>query len=225
MEIDFHRYPQPRTRHHTNPQFYLPLDQLHVVPHNYPPVPSELQWDVLYANGQAPRALDIGCGWGNFLLNYAELHPDINVLGIETREQTTEWLNNIIKGENLSNVAALWYSVANGLHFIADHSVDAVFYFFPDPWFKKRHVKRRAFNAAFIAEISRVLSKDGSLFLMTDVPEVDVYQCELLAELGGWQLREVDKDEDWLGVATDHEQHCQRLGFPYVRRRCTRVDS
>ncbi len=223
MEIDFHRYPQPRTRHHTNPQFYLPLDQLHVVPMNYPPLVESVDWSEHYANAQAPQAVDIGCGWGNFLLNYAERHPEINVLGIETRMQTTAWLNEVIRGEKLPNVSALWYSVANGLQFLEANSVQSVFYFFPDPWFKKRHFKRRAFTTGLLDQIVRVLQPGGRLYLMTDVPEVDVYQHEVLLEHGSWAVQSIENDDEWLGVQTDHELLSQRLNIPYVRRICTRT--
>ncbi len=221
MIIDPQKYPQPRTRHHTNPQFYLPARELHVMPANYPPLVEACDWSQYFVNAQAPSALDIGCGWGNFLMNYAEAHPNINVLGIETREQPVEWINGVIKGESLTNVHALWYTVANGLKFIADASIESVFYFFPDPWFKKRHFKRRAFSTGFLDEIRRVLKSDGVLYLMTDVESVDQAQCELLAEHGSFDVQLVENDADWFDTRTDHELHSLRLNIPYVRRRCT----
>ncbi len=222
MVIDYKRYPQPRTRHHTNPQFYLPASQLQVLPAHYPPLRDQISWAELFARDHSPNALDIGCGWGSFLMNYAELHPECNVLGIETRQPPTEWINGVISGEKIDNAHALWYSVANGLGFIPTSSVQSVFYFFPDPWFKKRHLKRRAFTQDFLAELHRVLQPDGRLYLMTDVPEVDAYQMEVLLSSGAWDVQLIEHDNEWIPVRTDHEEHCQRLGFPYVRRLCTK---
>lgn len=220
MTIDPLRYPQPRSRHHTNPQFYLPLAELHVVPTQYPPVPRTLDWHALFASGVAPRALDIGCGWGKFLMDLAEQRPHINLLGIELRQQAVEWINSVIDGEQVPNARALYYSVANGLPFIADASVDEVYYFFPDPWFKKRHGKRRAFTQQFLAELRRVMVPGASLYLMTDVPEVDAAQCEILSEFGAFDIEEVAEGGPWLPVMTDHELSCRRRGFAYTRRRC-----
>ncbi|MFM8178462.1 MAG: tRNA (guanine(46)-N(7))-methyltransferase TrmB [Candidatus Kapaibacterium sp.] len=229
MTIDPLRYPQPRSRHHTNPQFYLPLSELHVVPSQYPPVPSALDWQTLYASGAAPRALDIGCGWGRFLIDLAEQRPQVNLLGIELRQQAVEWINGVIDGERLPNARALYYSVANGLPFIADASVEEVYYFFPDPWFKKRHGKRRAFTSAFLRELQRVMVPGGTLFLMTDVPEVDAAQCEILMQSGSdagagpgvFEIDDVTDGGPWLPVMTDHELYCRRRGFAYTRKRCS----
>lgn len=221
MNIDPLRYPQPRSRHHTNPQFYLPLHELHLVPSQYPPVPQTCDWSTLFADPQPPSMLDIGCGWGRFLLDSAERHPDINLLGIELRKQAVDWINGVIDGEHIPNARALYYSVANGLPFIGDSSIDAVFYFFPDPWFKKRHGKRRAFTVDFLNELTRVLRPSGTLYLMTDVPEVDEAQCAILEEHGGFNVRVIANDEEWLEVRTDHEQYCQRRGFAYTRRSCS----
>lgn len=221
MYIDPLRYPQPRSRHHTNPQFYLPLRELHVVPSQYPPAPQSVDWSSVFASAQPPSVLDIGCGWGKFLLDSAELHPSINMLGIELRQQAVEWINAVIEGEHMKNVRAMYYSVANDLPFIESGSISEVYYFFPDPWFKKRHSKRRAFTAEFLTEVHRVLSPGGHLYLMTDVPDVDEYQCAVLAEHGGFAMEQIHLDSDWLPVRTDHENYCLRRGFAYTRRRCS----
>lgn len=131
MYIDPLRYPQPRSRHHTNPQFYLPLRELHVVPSQYPPAPQFVDWSSVFASAQPPSVLDIGCGWGKFLLDSAELHPSINMLGIELRQQAVEWINAVIEGEHMKNVHAMYYSVANDLPFIESGSISEVYYFFP----------------------------------------------------------------------------------------------
>ncbi|MFN4770185.1 MAG: tRNA (guanosine(46)-N7)-methyltransferase TrmB [Candidatus Kapaibacterium sp.] len=223
MNIDPLRYPQPRSRHHTNPQFYLPLRELHVVPSQYPPAPQSIDWSLCFADGLAPSALDIGCGWGNFLLEIAERRPHINVLGIELRKNAVDWINSVIDGEHVPNARALYYSVANDLPFIQSGSISEVYYFFPDPWFKKRHSKRRAFTAEFLTEVHRVLAPGGHMYLMTDVPDVDEYQCAVLAEHGGFTVEQIHTDSDWLPVRTDHENYCLRRGFAYTRRRCTAV--
>ncbi|MBL8000067.1 MAG: tRNA (guanosine(46)-N7)-methyltransferase TrmB [Candidatus Kapabacteria bacterium] len=220
MEINYHTYPQPRIRHHTNPQFYLPYSQLTVKPRVYPPLVEQIEWSELFGNGNPPTVLDIGCGMGNFLLNYAEAMPHANILGIENRRQATEWINRVATGEGLTNIHALWYSVVNGLHFIQSASIQRVFYFFPDPWFKKRHAKRRAFTSEFVDELARITKPDATLYLMTDVPEVDEYQCAILREHGAFTVSDVIDDAAWLPARTDQELICERNDVPYVKRIC-----
>jgi tRNA (guanine-N7-)-methyltransferase len=220
--IDLSKYPQPRIRHHTNPQVYLPLRQLHIVPPNYPPLIEHIDWQRLFQDGRPPAVLDIGCGMGRFLIEYALGHPERNILGVEVRKPAVEWIGTVIRGEHIANAAVLWYSVANGLPFIESESLDAVTYFFPDPWFKKRHAKRRAFTPALVEELYRILQPGGALYLMTDVPEVDMYQRMLLAEHGGFDIVEVTSEELWFPQRTDQELFCLSKGIPYVRLRCAK---
>lgn len=220
LTIDLRKYPQPRIRHHTNPQVYLPRHQLHVVPPSYPPCIERLDWHHLFSDGRPPTIVDIGCGMGRFLLSYALNHPEQNILGIEVRKPAADWITTVINGEGIKNAAVLWYSVANGLPFLDDASVEMVTYFFPDPWFKKRHIKRRAFTPTLVAEIYRILRPDGALYLMTDVPMVDEYQREILHQHGGFSIEEVHSDDEWFAERTDQELFCLSKGIPYVRLRC-----
>lgn len=136
--IDFSKYPLPnRMRHHTSPNFYLPASELQIIPKGYPPLIDKIDWSNHFANSQPPDLLDIGCGRGKFLLDMSFRLPQKNILGIEVRPLPVEWLQNVIKGENLPNVSVLRYSVVNGLPFIEDNSIEEVFYLFPDPWPKK----------------------------------------------------------------------------------------
>ena len=105
-----------------------------------------MDWAEIFLNGKKPNRLDIGCGKGIFLLGIANENPDFNYLGIEVRDVAVTWINNYIEGEKVENCKALFYSVANGLPFIEDESIDEIYYLFPDPWPKNKHHKRRAFN-------------------------------------------------------------------------------
>lgn len=217
--ITFAKYDKPRIRHHSNPNVYLPLEQQKVELKGYPPVPTTLPDTVLA--GKQPTCLDIGCGMGKFMLEYALNNPQEYVLGLEVREIAVRYIKDIRDGENLANADAMWYSVANGLPFIHDQSISKVFYFFADPWFKKRHVKRRAFSSELLNEIARVLCKDGVLYVMTDVPELDEYHREILTE-HNWDMQEISTDEDWgLGITTNQEHFSKLKDIPYTRLKCT----
>ncbi|MCX7930180.1 MAG: methyltransferase [Chlorobi bacterium] len=223
--IDLRKYPQPRIRHHANPQVYIPLRQLRIVPPNYPPLIEKIDWQTVFANGRPPTVLDIGSGMGHFVIEYALAHPGENILGVDVRKPAVEWIANVLCGEHIGNAAVLWYSVANGLPFIESESLSTITYFFPDPWFKKRHVKRRAFTPALIKEIYRMLCTEGTLYLMTDVPDVDAYQRQLLSEHGGFDIIDVISEQQWFTEHTDQELFCVAKGIPYVRLRCPKRPS
>lgn len=215
--IDYKKYPLPRMRHHTSPNLYLPVNATAFTPEYYPPIIESRDWNLTFANGEPPAVLDIGCGRGAFLLEYAVNNANCNILGIEVRKHAVDWINTVISGENIGNAATLWYSVINGLSFISSQSISAVFYFFPDPWIKKKHHKRRAFTSNYLSEIYRVLRPDGLLYIMTDVFEVDKYQKETLIEYGRFSIENV---ESWNLPQTDQERFCLRKNIPFVRTVC-----
>ena len=220
MEIDVRKYPLPRLRHHGSAYLYIPLSQLRVRPPGYPPVPQQLDWSEFFADGNPPLYVDVGCGEGGFLLRFAAQHPAENILGVEVRKALVDWLSEVIRGERVPNAAVLWYSVVNGLPFLADGSIAGIFYLFPDPWPKKRHHKRRALTPFVLQEFFRVLRPDGLLYIATDFPALDEYHRQLLAESGLFDFEEVSNDADWALPPTDRELACRRRGIPYIRLRC-----
>jgi tRNA (guanine-N7-)-methyltransferase len=236
--IDTKKYPKPRSRHHNAANVYFPLDSLGKVPRYYPPLLDQINWSDIYSNGRPPSVLDIGCGWGSFMLSYALNKSESNILGIEIRQLLTEWINTIIKGESVLNAHALWYSLPNGLHFLHNDSIHDFFSFFPDPWVKKKHHKRRAFTKDLIDECVRIAQHNAQFRIMTDVPEVADYQLELLngnpsfileyAEYYGEQdetwnntlanisLHEYNADK-WNIPMTDQEVFSRKKNIPYLR--------
>ncbi len=209
-----------RLRHHGSACLYIPLHRLKVVLPNYPPVPQQLEWGEFFANGLPPDVLDVGCGEGGFLRRFAAEHPESNILGLEVRKALVEWLAECIRQEGLPNAAVLWYSVVNGLPFLADGSIERIFYLFPDPWPKKRHHKRRALTPFVLQEFARVLRPEGVLYIATDFPPLDAYHREVLEASGLFRYEYVQEDVDWGLPQSDREAACRRRGIPYVRMRC-----
>ena len=188
----------------------------------YPPIYNNINWSELFANGIAPSVLDIGAGRGGAMMEYALLHPEINILGVELRWTAVDWVNEVIAGEKISNAKMLWYTVANRLPFIDDNSIDSIFYLFPDPWPKNRHAKRRAFTVAFLEELYTKLKPNGKLYLATDVPLVDEYQQEVLKEFGKFSFKYVNEDE-WIVPTTDQQDFCLKKDIPFIRMVCEKV--
>ncbi len=221
-EIDWTKYPMPRVRHHVNSQAYLPASQHHKLPIWYPPVRDSVEWGSWFANGKPPDVLDIGCGRGAFMLRHALAYPHLNILGLEVRQTLTTWIDGVIRGENIGNAHAEWYSMANGLDWIATGSVQYAVYLFPDPWPKNRHHKRRAFNGEFLKHLHRVLVPDGRIWLASDRQEVVDHQNEILSASELFNVvhpqENVDPGDAWpFPFTTDQQMFCDDKGIPYVQ--------
>ncbi|MCC7158367.1 MAG: hypothetical protein IT281_02385 [Ignavibacteria bacterium] len=218
--INYAQYPVPRIRHHAKPVLYFPLKQHRGDRFNYPAEIESLDWKNIFAGGKPPAYIDIGCGLGRFLINMALFEPKKNILGFEVRQGAVEWIEKVIAGEKIPNARALWYSAVNGFKFIKSGSIEKAFYFFPDPWVKRRHYKRRAFSAELLDEIHRVLKPSGKLYLMTDVPEVDGFQQEVMTAHGGFNYKYVSDDKWDLPIETNQEEFCIRKKIPFIRMAC-----
>ncbi len=122
--------------------------------------------------GNDPRLLDIelGSGKGTFLTQEAPLHPDTLFIGIEWASQFYRYASDRMRRLNLANVRMLH---ADGVvfvrNFVPDHAVSTFHWYFPDPWPKARHNKRRTFQAPFLREeLYRVLKPGGRIRVATD---------------------------------------------------------
>lgn len=225
MKIDFIKYPLPkRLRHHTTPNVYFSVNDLKFIPDNYPTVYQNLNWKELFLNSNPPSSLDIGCGKGAFLFDYAEINQNENILGLEVRKPLAEWLNHVIKSENIQNCASIWYSVANGLPFIDSGIINNIFYFFPDPWPKTKHLKRRVFNNNFLIEADRILKQDGTLYVATDLFEIHEYHIKILNKNGNFEYFIIESDNDWNLPLTNKEKFCRNNNIKYWRMKCKKLE-
>ena len=130
---------------------------------------------------QAPRHLEIGFGMGEALLSVAANHPDKDYLGIEVYPPGVGRVLSEIDKQALTNIR-VWATDAVEVlaRRLPEQSLDAVTIFFPDPWPKKKHHKRRIIQAPFINLLARCLKPKGHLFLATDWAE---YAEQMLALL------------------------------------------
>jgi tRNA (guanine-N7-)-methyltransferase len=180
----------------------------------------EVDWKKIFPGGKPPAYLDIGCGMGKLFMELALNNSDENYLGLEVRKNAVEWVSKVIEGEKIPNAKILWYSIVNGMKFIDDNSIKKIFYLFPDPWIKTRHRKRRAFNNFVIGEIFRMLKGDGTLYIMSDVPEAVDYHINKINDSGLFSTEFVS-EENWdLPITTNHEEFCNSKDIPFVRIIC-----
>ncbi|WP_395377164.1 tRNA (guanosine(46)-N7)-methyltransferase TrmB [Marinicella sp. W31] len=128
-----------------------------------------------------PVWLDIGFGNGESTAFAAAQHPDVNLLGIEVHLPGIGHLLIRMHEQDLNNVRIMRDDAVDVLQTqITDASLDAVHVYFPDPWHKKRHHKRRLLNADFISLVISKLKSGGRLHIATDWEE---YALEVQALL------------------------------------------
>jgi len=118
---------------------------------------------------QAPCVLEIGFGSGHSLLAAAKAYPDYNFIGIETHRPGIGALLLNIKTQPLDNLRLYYADAVDVLtHCIPDNSLAVIQLFFPDPWRKRRHHKRRIIQPLFVKCLAEKLEINGELHLATD---------------------------------------------------------
>jgi tRNA (guanine-N7-)-methyltransferase len=144
------------------------------------PVSPPLDWRAVFGNDR-PVEIEVGFGKGLFLLTESAAHPEVNYLGIEIERKYQMFTAARLAKRGRSNVRV---ACADARVFLRDRVVSgsarAVHVYFPDPWWKKRHHKRRVFTPEFVAEVARVLAPGGRLLAATDVPEYAAVIAELV---------------------------------------------
>lgn len=116
-----------------------------------------------------PVHIEIGTGKGSFVLNEGRSRPDVNFLGIEWARKYYRYAVDRIGRWGIENVRIIRTDAVSFLNeFIPDSSVDCFHIYFPDPWPKKRHHKRRFFCVANLKHILRALKTGGELKIATD---------------------------------------------------------
>lgn len=130
--------------------------------------PTALDLDACFGR-RAPRMLEIGFGTGEALLAYAQAHPEHDCLGIEVHRPGVGHLLLRAQQAGIGNVRILCHDAVEVLREqLPAESLNAVHVFFPDPWPKKRHHKRRLIQPAMVELLARALRPGGMLRLATD---------------------------------------------------------
>jgi tRNA (guanine-N7-)-methyltransferase len=165
---------------------------------------------------QAPVMLDIGFGRGESTFAFAQNHPDWNVLGVEVHLPGVGHLLHQTEEAQLNNIRVMTHDVIEVLqHAIPNHSLDKVQLFFPDPWHKKRHNKRRIVQTAFIELLLTKLAPGGILHFATDWQEYAEHMLAVLRQFP--QLTNLSPNNDYIERPADRpltkfEKRGHRLG-------------
>jgi tRNA (guanine-N7-)-methyltransferase len=118
---------------------------------------------------EAPRILEIGFGSGRSLIEMARCYPEYDFVGIEMHRPGIGAILSEIAAQNMSNIRICYADAVHVLeHCIPNDSLDAVQIFFPDPWQKRKHHKRRLIQPMFVKLVVSKLRQHGTLHVATD---------------------------------------------------------
>lgn len=133
---------------------------------SYGAVPVDL--DAVFGRAR-PRFVEIGFGMGETTATIAAAHPDCDYLAVEVHTPGVGSLLKQIESQGLANVRVIQHDAVEVLsHMIAPETFDGVHIFFPDPWPKTRHHKRRLIQPLFVALVAERLKPGGYLHVATD---------------------------------------------------------
>jgi tRNA (guanine-N(7)-)-methyltransferase len=201
--------PRVRVHQHVNPlaPFYMRS-------------PKSIRLEEVFADPKLPLHLDIGCARGRFILRMADAVGDWNFLGIEIRHPLVDEANAIAAEKNLPN---LHYAFCNAMlslgqliEEIPSDRLQTVTIQFPDPWFKKKHAKRRMVNEELVIAVIENLAPDGRIFVQTDIEFLAEEMFALFRQRP--ELQEVKTVENPFPVKTEREKAVEDKAMPVYRR-------
>jgi len=200
--------PRVRVHQHVNP--LAPF---------YRQSPQSVDMKAAFADPKLALHLDIGCARGRFILRMAEAEPKWNFLGVEIREPLVDEANKIAEERGLSNLhyafcnAMLWLDKL--LSEIPEGRLQVVTIQFPDPWFKKKHAKRRMVNDEMVETIVRHLAPGGRVFVQTDIEFLAEEMFELFRDNPGFYEEAIK--ENPFAIKTEREKAVEDKGLQVYR--------
>ena len=151
----------------------------------------------MFSDSKLNLHLDIGCASGEFLFDLALVNQRWNYLGIEIRERLVKTAKLKVLEKEIKNL----YFIFGNANNILDHiqckfiiqNVKSISFNFPDPWFKKKHYKRRVIQPEFINNLSNSLQKGSLIFIKTDVKDLFDYMDFTISS--NLNFRKIDKTD------------------------------
>ncbi|MCW5962116.1 MAG: tRNA (guanosine(46)-N7)-methyltransferase TrmB [Pyrinomonadaceae bacterium] len=179
-----------------------------------------IDFEKIFPHADRPLFLDVGCGRGRFIQKMAALDRNTNFLGLEIRQPLVDEANEIAAERGIEN---LHYEFCNAtlaaetlFDNLPNNILKAVSIQFPDPWFKKRHAKRRMVKPKLAEVLTRLLRVDGAIFVQSDVEFLAEEMFEMFREQK--VLSEVSLDENPFPVKTERELSVENRELPVWRK-------
>jgi tRNA (guanine-N7-)-methyltransferase len=183
-------------------------------------LPAEFDPAVLFARGQ-PLEVEVGSGKGLFLASAAPNHAERNFLGIEIARKYARYAAARLARLQAANALVVCGdALVLFRQWFPSESLAAVHVYFPDPWWKKRHKKRRVMNEPFLRDVERTLVPGGRLHFWTDVEEYFQTTLALIAATvaleGPLPVAEKPAEHD-LDYRTHFERRTRKSELPVYR--------
>lgn len=178
-------------------------------------------WAQHYFHNAHPLHLEIGMGKGQFITTLAQMHPEINYIGIE--KYSSVLIRAIDKRNTLelTNLLFLRMDAEDITEYFSRGEVERIYLNFSDPWPKDRHAKRRLTSPQFLSRYDRILVPEGQIQFKTDNRSLFDFSLES-AETSGWSADLVSYDLHADGPApdnimTEYEEKFYHLGNPICK--------
>lgn len=183
--------------------------------HEFESVTKPLRLEELFPVGQ-PAELEIGCGDGGFLLEWATRHPKKNFIGVERLLGRIRKLDKKGRRAELTNLHLLRFEARYLLQYLLpDHAFDAVHIYFPDPWPKDKHRRHRLIGEHFPELARRILLPNGIVHLRTDDPAYFEQMQESFLPAKYFSVTETPVE--LANVTTEFERQWNEEGKPTLR--------
>jgi len=138
------------------------------------------KWNQEIFKNNFPIHMEVGTGYGHFMLDFLKSHENINFIGMDYRFKRSYQLACKLSKFGQKNFRLL-RAKGERVHFLFDkNEVDNLYYFFPDPWPKKRHHKKRLFQETFLKSCHHILKSDGHFYIKTDHDELFEWMLEVV---------------------------------------------
>lgn len=134
----------------------------------------------------APICVEIGSGDGECIVRMATQHQDNDYVAVEVHRPGLGRLLNQVATLDVRNIRVVDYDATDFLESLSDNCLTAVYVFFPDPWPKKRHHKRRLINPALLSKLQSKLARHGRLYVATDCSDYAEHISNTVQQHRGW---------------------------------------
>ncbi|MCL1975507.1 MAG: tRNA (guanosine(46)-N7)-methyltransferase TrmB [Firmicutes bacterium] len=160
-----------------------------------------------------PLHVELGMGQGHFLEAMALAHPEHNYLGLERRAEPLLWLLKRLKQPYPENLRILLGEAAQLTNICAPQEIHTLYLFFPDPWPKSRHAKRRLTAPTFARQYLQVLEPAGRLIFKTDDAAFYDWSCNVFNEAGFLTPKAAENGPEILEeISTYYEERFRAFG-------------
>lgn len=182
------------------------------------PMAEKGRWNLIFGNDH-PVHIEIGMGKGQFIMQFAKDHPDINYIGIERYSSVLLRALQKMEVEPLPNIRFLCMDASMITEVFDKEEVAKIYLNFSDPWPKERHAKRRLTSRQFFERYDKILARNGVVEFKTDNDDLFAFSMEEVAE-AGWTLdaHTFDLHHDPVlnegNIMTEYEEKFSSLGHP-----------